>query len=144
MKILSDIITSFSDINEYNSYTKNKYANPSILKDINSDIIEKFTRDNGYQLVSIVIKRNKSSLFEYVVENDIFRATDKGFVIGTLNKSRSYLLEKILKLVIEDGRLVLLIDNTDFKSFELGLLIDKKFPERGSDTMINFLTMITD
>ena len=144
MKILSDIITSFSDIDEYNSYTKNKYANPSLLKDIDPEITSLFTRENGYQLISIVIKRNQSKLFEYVVEHEIFKSTDKGFVIGTLNKSRSYLLEKILKLVIEDGRLVLLIDNTDFKSFELGLLIDPKFPERGSETMINFLDMINE
>lgn len=145
MKAISDIITLFDSIEEYNIYAKKKYTNPLVFENSDPEIIDSFTKENGYIILSILIrKKDLINNEDYTLANNIFKSDDKGFVLGPLNNSRYYLIEKIEKLVLDNGRISFSISNTNFKSFELGLLIDPNFDERGSETMINFLAMLSD
>lgn len=141
MKALSNDIYSFTDIEEYNSYVQRKYSNPNPIIS-NQEASSTFTMDNDFIILSVVVKHSNLVDGKITIENDIFHATDKGFILGTLNNDRSYLMERILRVVIEDGKILMLVDNVNFKSFEVGILIDPKFDERGPITITQFLSML--
>lgn len=141
MKALSNDIYSFTDIEEYNTYVQRKYANPNPIIP-NQEASATFTMDNDFIILSVVVKHSNLIDGKIAIENDIFHATDKGFILGTLNNDRSYLMERILRVVIEDGKLTMLVDSENFKSFEVGILIDPKFDERGPLTITQFLSML--
>lgn len=142
MKALSNDIYSFTDIVEYNSYVQRKYTNPNLVNTFDPEISATFSSENGYTILSVVVKRNNAVDGKITIENEIFHNTDKGFILGTLNNDRSYLMERILRVVIEDGKLTMLVDSENFKSFEVGILIDPKFDERGPLTITQFLSML--
>lgn len=141
MKALSNDIYSFTDIEEYNSYVQRKYSNPNPIIP-NQEASTTFTMDNDFIILSVVVKHSNLIDGKIAIENDIFHTTDKGFILGTLNNDRSYLMERILRVVIEDGKLTMLVDSENFKSFEVGILIDPKFDERGPLTITQFLSML--
>ena len=134
-------IFNFDDIRSYNNYADKKYKNSYSFSTINPKYYKDFNIDNDYIIIVLLVKNNGTNT--YVFENDIFKESSKGFFLGTLNFSRKYLIESIKSITIIEHKLTLVIDNLNFSSFEIGILIDPKFNERGSITLDRFINMVS-
>lgn len=135
---ISDMILSFKSLDEYSEYTKKKYTNSNtyISDNMSDKKRSQVTVDNGFYILSLLIKSkdviiNGPSLY-VTVDDPIFKKEYKGFFLGCLNQSRSYIDRYLKQLILNDGNIELVLDRTQFKSFEMGILIDTKYDERGS------------
>ena len=142
MKQLSDQITSFSSIEELANYSAKKYNKPLSFK--NATNADKFTENNQYIIISVLIRYNPEGV--YRINHELFHKEDKGFVLGTLNRSRDYIINRISTIYIEDGYIDFEInEGNQFRSFELGIMIDplyEIYEKRARRTMVDFLVML--
>ena len=134
-------IFNFDNIEKYNTFADKKYTNSGSFSNIPSKLYEDFTIENDYIILVLRVKNNGTNT--YIFENDVFTDTAKGFFLGTLNASRKYLIDDIKSIIISDHKMTLIMDNLNFYSFEIGILIDPKFNERGSITLTKFIQMIS-
>lgn len=140
-KTTGSIIRTFDNIGDYNLYVDKKYKYPSSFSNIDPELYKRFTKNNGY-LIVVLLVTNKNST-SYTFTNEIFTDKCKGFFLGTLNASRKYLIDGIDSISIENEKLIIDISNQNFSSFEIGILIDTKFSERGGKTLVDFLKMMS-
>ena len=133
----------FDDLLELNDYTEKKYVKPLFV-----GTQYDFSLKNDYLVLSILVKQDKTKPVElnstsipYTFHIDGIKETDKGLLLGTLNNRRNRITNRILSISLKDNTIVVEMKPTTFKPFELGLIIDTRYDDRGFLTLSNYLSM---